>query len=114
MEAMAHAAQYPEPETDVIYYINGNNVHIFKEKAKVVKGPRFRPDSATGKFTIPADSWKNAVAFEVYGGEDELLRVCLLGLGHQDNLSTEIICPPGAKCVKAVQWDGKRYVVGQF
>lgn len=114
MEAMAHAARYPEPETDVIYYINGNNAHIFKEKAKVVKGPRFQPDAATGKFTIPAESWKNAVAFEVYGGEDELLRVCLLGLGHQDNLSTEIICPPGAKCVKAVQWDGKRYVVGQF
>lgn len=110
-KALAHAAQYPKPETEVLYYINGNNVHLYKEKAKVTKSARMRPDSIPGVLTMPSGSWSNAVAFEVYGEKEQLLRVCLPGLGHSDNVTTDIICPAGTKCIKAVQWDGKRYVV---
>ena len=59
---------------------------------------------------MPADQWENTVAFEVYNG-DKLVRVCIRGLGCNDNKSTQVILPDGATRVMAVQWDGKRYTI---
>jgi hypothetical protein len=61
-------------------------------------------------FTVPADKWANAVAFEVYKG-DKLVRICLRGLNQKDNASTDVILPAGATTVMAVSWDGKRYII---
>ncbi len=104
------AARFPEPETPVIFYITANSVDIYRKRLDVVPSRTFR--AAVSKegcnIVVPADEWKNAVAFEVYAGK-ELVRVCLRGLGHKDDATTTVICPPGTTAVRAVQWDGKRY-----
>ncbi len=130
-EVIREAIKYPEPETPVIYYITANTVDVYRKRLDVEPSYDCRPllpeeDEETkrkrlagrekGKcsdFVIPGEKWKNAVAYEVYE-EDKLVRVCLRGLGQQDNDSTTVICPPGATCIKAVQWDGKRYVVTEL
>ncbi len=101
--------QYPEPDSPVIYYINANNVGIYRERLAVEPSEDFRPQlpEGGGIVVIPAEKWKNAVAFEVYRGE-ELVRVCLRGLGMKDDASTAVVCPPGSTCIRAVQWDGLR------
>lgn len=111
-EAMSQvkAAHFPKPDSKVIYYINGNNYNIYRSKAKLVPSPEFKPEVRDRRFVVPAGTWKNAVAFEAYAGK-QLLRISLLGLDHEDNVSTTVIVPEEADSVKAVQWDGKRETI---
>ncbi len=113
-EAQRHLARYDRPDSSVIHYINANNVEIYRQRANVEPSRGYRLSlpgkKETENIVIPADKWKNAVAFEVYGG-DKLLRVSLRGLGQEDNASTTVICPPGTTEIKAVQWDGERFTV---
>ncbi len=107
-----HGLRYPSPDSSVIYYINANNVGIYRDRLPVEPSSEFRPQPPAGGGCIvfPAESWKNAVAFEVYSG-NKLVRICLRGLGQKDNASTTVICPPGATSIRAVQWDGRRFPV---
>ncbi len=110
-KAIDHARKYPKPDSSVIYYINANNVHIYRDRLPVQPSPEFKPDFRKGKVTIPGDAWQNAVAFEAYDADGNLLRIALRGLNHEDNATTDLICPAGTAGIKAVQWDGARYEV---
>ncbi len=112
LDALHHGRKYPEPDSSVIYYINANNVGIYRERLAVEPSPDFCPaiPEEGGHIVFPAEKWKNAVAFEVYTGK-RLVRICLRGLGQADNASTTVICPAGATAIRAVQWDGKRHTV---
>lgn len=108
-QALAHAAQYPKPDSSVIYYITADNVHIFARRLPI-EAPApgsFQPTISEGRMVVPAHTWQHAVAFEAYKG-DTLLRISLRGLGQADHATTTVICPPGTDAVKAVQWDGTR------
>ena len=112
LEALDYAKRYPKPDTDVLYYITGNSVEIYRDKLNI-KQPEEgteAPPIVNGRMEMPAQLWENAVAFEAYQG-DKLLRISLRGLNHKDNCSTTVICPIGTDTVKAVQWDGTRYTV---
>ncbi len=111
-QALAELARHPAPASNVIHYITSNSVDIYREHRNLRPSPDFHPaiPERGGDIVFPADKWENAVAFEVYRGK-KLLRVCLRGLGQRDNASTTVICPPGADCIRAVQWDGKRHKV---
>ncbi len=111
-EAIAHARRYPKPDSSVIYYINANNVHIYRDRLPVQPSPDYVPKFSRGRVTIPASVWQNAVAFEAYA-DGELVRIALRGLNHKDNATTDLICPPGTTAIKAVQWDGTRFDVWQ-
>ena len=114
-QVIAHAEQYPRPDSPVIFYINANNAHIYRDKLNISPSPDFRPDITTQgqqrSLIIPATQWANAVAFEVYNAAGELIRICLRGLNQQDNQSTEVFLPENASQVMAVQWNGKRYCI---
>ncbi len=113
IEATLRALErYPEAASSVIHYLTANSVGIYREKRAVVPSDDFRPTipEKGGRIIFPAEKWKNAVAFEVYKG-GQLIRVCLRGLGMDDDASTLVICPPGATSIRAVQWDGTRHMV---
>ena len=107
-------AKYPEPESDVIYYITVNSVDIFRDKLPIEVSPDApKIELPVKQVDIPPDAWKNAVAFEAYSGE-KLIRVSLRGLNHEDNETTTVICPPETDSLKAVQWDGKRITIAKL
>lgn len=113
-KALKHARQYPKPDSPVIFYICVNNVNIYKDKLAVKPTPDFKPeivDKPVPHFTVPADKWENAVAFEVYDKDGKLIRICLRGLNQKDNASTDVILPEAAASVMAVSWNGKRYTM---
>ncbi|MCQ2365119.1 MAG: M60 family metallopeptidase [Akkermansia sp.] len=109
-DALAYATKYPKPDSSVIYYITGNNVGIYRDRLPLKPTPGFVPEFKGDICTIPAGVWQNAVAFEVYSG-DKLIRISLLGSNHEDNVTTDVICPEGTTEIKAVQWDGKRATI---
>ena len=108
--AIAHMRQYPKPDSRVIYYINANNVHIFRDRLPVKISHDYKLDVSSGIATIPADQWENAVAFECYRGH-RLCRVAIRGLNHKDNATTDLIVPQGTTSIRAVQWDGQYYTI---
>lgn len=108
--AIAHMRQYPKPDSSVIYYINANNVHIFRDRLPVKVSHDYELDVSSGIATIPADQWENAVAFECYRGK-RLCRVAIRGLNHADNATTDLIIPKGTTSIRAVQWDGQFYTI---
>ena len=111
-DTMQYISKYPAPDSSVIYYITANTVEVYRRRLAVVLPPADSPAPTieNGRIELPADAWKNAVAFEAYSG-DKLLRISLRGLNHADGQATTIICPPGTDTVKAVQWDGTRYTM---
>ncbi len=111
-KAVRFGMNYPQPDSSVIYYINANNVHIYRDRLPVTPSPNFVPQLPKGRgfVVFPKAVWQNAVAFEVYEGK-KLIRVCLRGLGQEDNASTTVVCPSGTTEIRAVQWDGRRYTV---
>lgn len=111
--ALQHARQYTKPDSPVIFYITANNVGIYRDRSNIQPSPDFKPqitEKPLRRFTVPGSKWANAVAFEVYNGH-KLIRICLRGLNQKDNSSTDVILPPGATTVMAVQWDGRRYII---
>lgn len=110
-KAIEHMQQYPKPDSSVIYYINANNVHIFRDRLPVIPSPEFNAEVVAGSLTIPANQWQNAVAFECYDSSGKLLRVALRGFNNTDNASTLLIIPPNTAAIRAVQWDGTRFSV---
>lgn len=109
--AIAHMQQYPKPDSSVIYYINANNVHIFRDRLPVIPSPDFDAEAVVGSLIIPANQWQNAVAFECYDASGKLLRVALRGFNNTDNASTHLIIPHNTATIRAVQWDGTRFSV---
>lgn len=113
-QSLKHAAQYPKPESPVVFYITSNNMLIYRDKLNIIPSTDFIPQISRNRdtrFVVPADMWANAVAFEVYDADGKLIRVCLRGLDQKDNASTTVILPKGSARVMAVQWDGVRYTI---
>lgn len=110
-ELLDYARRYPKPDSEVVYYICANNVDIFRERRGVEVGEKVpRIELPVDQVDIPGDAWRNAVAFEAWGG-GKLLRVSLKGLNHEDNETTTVVCPPETDRIEAVGWDGKRVTV---
>lgn len=114
-QARAAVSHLPKPDSSVIYYINSNNYHIFRDRLPVKPAPLgtgFTAAPDCGGVTISPTAWQNAVAYEAYIG-DRLVRIALRGLNHADNATTDLPCPQGTTRITAVQWDGTRHTIWQ-
>lgn len=110
-ELKAYAAQYPAPDSPVIYYISSKSVDAFRDKLPV-KGEYGKgiTDNGDQTLTIEGDLWENATVFETWQG-DKLLKIALVGTGFKDSSATIVRYPEGATRVEAVAWDGTRTLV---
>ena len=108
-EMIAYAAKYPKPESPVIFYISGNSVDAFKNKADVV-GKYGKGVSGNTVKTIDGRVWKNVTVFETYRGK-ELIRIAMVGSGSPNSGFTLVQYPVGATRIEAVAWDGTRKLV---
>lgn len=116
-----HAAQYPAPESPVIYYICANNWEIYRDKLPLqpdyaseglVKAAIFSNNSVLIYHNPTGiNAAKNAVAFESYDATGKLLRITMRGFGYTSNMSTKVLYPKGSVRVDAVGWDGTRMTV---
>lgn len=101
---------YPLPEGEV-NYISALNCDIYKNRLPV-SGPDQigRGCSKSGTFvTVPHSTWQNAVAFETFDADGNLLRITMAGLGSDNTHSTtKVLFPSGSKYIMAVGWDGTR------
>ena len=106
---------YPEM-TEEINYINGHNWEIYKKNAKL-SVPATTGTGCTRSGTLVKvmhSSVKNAVAYETYDSNDNLVRITMYGLGSDDAHSyTQVLYPTSedAAYIMAVGYDGERKVI---
>ena len=116
LKAYVAGKEYATP-TEEINYINGHNYHIYQENLKLeVPATMNEGCSAFGnKVKVQHDVVKNAVAFETYNANDELIRITMYGLGSDDNHSfTQVLFPTDAAYIKAVGYDGARTKIYEY
>ena len=107
---------YPDEE---INYINGHNYHIYRDKLEL-NVTSMEGERNGDKVTIQHSVAQNAVAFETYNAQDELIRITMYGLGSNDTHSyTQVLFPSSfdesenAAYIMAVGYDGERQRVYQ-
>ena len=107
---------YPDEE---INYINGHNYHIYRDNLKL-NVTSMEGERDGDKVTIQHSVAKNAVAFETYNAQGELIRITMYGLGSDDEHSfTQVLFPSSfdesenAAYIMAVGYDGERQRVYQ-
>ena len=101
---------YPAPASPVIYYISGNSVEAFKNKAAVVGTTGEGVSGSGSSRLVTASAWKNVVVFETYAGE-ELVKATLPFTNYADKSATTVAYPDGSTRIEAVGWDGTRTLV---
>lgn len=107
---------YPDEE---INYINGHNYHIYRDNLEL-NVTAMEGERNGDKVTIQHSVAQNAVAFETYNAQDELIRITMYGLGSDDTHSyTQVLFPSSfdesenAAYIMAVGYDGERQRVYQ-
>ena len=119
-ELKNHVARqgYPTP-TEEINYINGHNYHIYRDGLKL-NVAEVHGELNGEMVTIQHSMAQNAVAFETYNINDELIRITMYGLGSDDAHSyTQVLYPSSldpsenAAYIMAVGYDGERQRVYQ-
>ena len=116
LKAYVKAQGYPAFNEE-INYINGHNYHIYRD-CLPLEVPEKLGTGCTlvgNKLKVQHNTVRNAVAFETYNFNNELLRITMYGLGSDDNHSyTQVLYPSGTTLddipayVMAVGYDGTR------
>ena len=100
--------------TEEINYINGHNYLTYKEK-KALSVPETMGEGCeqSGIFVkVQHSVVQNAVAFETYNDNRELVRITMYGLGSDDAHSfTQVLFPSEGDYIQAVGYDGTRKTI---
>lgn len=103
--------------TEEINYINGHNYHIYRDNLQL-ETPEKMGEGCTlsgNKVKVMHNVVRNAVAFETYNSNDEIIRITMYGLASDDTHSyTQVLYPSGSTIhdtpayIMAVGYDGTR------
>lgn len=106
---------YSKPVSPVINYLSANSVNSFKNLLPVsgVTGVGAQvTTNAQGRFLLINNSqWSNAVAFETYNVNNQLISVSIVGTGDTTLASTYVDFPISAFKVYAVGYNGQKILV---
>ena len=93
-------------------YINAYNWEVFRDKAAIVTDVEVGKGCTASGTRVKVDNnvWKNAVGYETYDADGNLLRISMFGLGDSQMSSryTYVLFPSGAKYIMAVGYDGTK------
>jgi hypothetical protein len=115
LKAYIAAKGYPEAPAG-LNYINAYNWKTFRDKGKLVEGTLNAGCKAlsSGRIQIDNTVWPNAVGYETYDADGNLLRCTMFGLGGAQKTSklTQVLWPnttaEKSAYIMAVGYDGTR------
>lgn len=102
---------YQQPVSPVIRYISAHSVNSFKNQQPVQGETGVGVVKTGSQLKIQNNDWQNAVAFEVYDANGQLMQVAIVGTGDISLNTTKIYYPSGADKVFAVGFDGQKILV---
>lgn len=92
-------------------FLNAYNIEAFRNSIPVTKAELntgCTPQGTTVR--VDGDVWKNAVGYETYDAEGNLLHLSMFGLGEaqQSKRYTKVLFPSNASYIMAVGYDGEK------
>lgn len=109
--AYIKSKNYEEPISPVINYMSAHSVEIYKNKQALTGVTGVGVNVLNNALEIENSEWENAVAFETYNDDNELMHVSIRGTGDLSLETTRIYYPENAHKVFAVGYDGERILV---
>ena len=111
LKAYVEAKNYAKvPEA--LNYINAYNWQTFRDGGLIDETTAVNTGcSRAGTLvTVDNEAWKNAVGYETYDADGNLLRISMFGLGdsQQSSRYTKVLFPTGSSYIMAVGHDGQR------
>ena len=111
LKAYVEAKNYAKvPEA--LNYINAYNWQTFRDGGLIDETTEVNTGcSRAGTLvTVDNEAWKNAVGYETYDADGNLLRISMFGLGdsQQSSRYTKVLFPAGSSYIMAVGHDGQR------
>lgn len=106
---------YAKPVSPVINYLSANSINAYKNLLPVsgVTGVGAQiTTNAQGTFLLVDNAeWENAVAFETYNSNNQLISVSIVGTGDTSLANTFVDFPSAAEKVYAVGYNGQKILV---
>ncbi|MDO4930291.1 MAG: M60 family metallopeptidase [Bacteroidales bacterium] len=106
------AKNYPEPD-EALYFINANNWEVYRDEAALVQATVGEGCTAlsSGRIQVDGNVWQNAVGYETYDADGNLLYMTSFGLGAAQSTSryTQVLWDDDSAYIMAVGYDGTRY-----
>lgn len=109
--AEIQSKNYEAPVSPNINYISAHTIDAYRDQLPLSGETGMGVVYNNDYLTVDHAEWQNAVAYETYGPEDELIFVSISGTGNVTNLTTKVHYPAHAEKVYAVGFDGERMLV---
>ncbi|MEG0926823.1 M60 family metallopeptidase [Chryseobacterium sp.] len=106
---------YAKPVSPVLNYISANSVNAYKNLQPVTGitgvGAQVITNTKGTFLQVINSKWNNAVAFETYGPNNQLISVSIVGTGDTTLANTFVDFPASAEKVYAVGYNGQKILV---
>ncbi|MDO4930476.1 MAG: M60 family metallopeptidase [Bacteroidales bacterium] len=103
---------YPKPAA-AINYINAYNWQTFRDELPLTQATVGQGCTAlsSGRIQVDGSVWTNAVGYETYDADGNLLYITMYGLGagQQTSRYTQVLWDDSSAYIMAVGYDGTRY-----
>lgn len=102
---------YPQPVSPVIHYASAHSINMYKNQLPLSGTTGVGVSLAGNYLNVVHSEWQNAVAYETYDSNNQLIFVSISGTGDLSNQSTKVYYPSNALAVYAVGYNGQRILV---
>lgn len=109
--AEIQAKNYQSPVSPVIHYMSAHSLQAYKDQLPLSGETGVGVEIIGPYLRVNHSEWKNAVAYETYNADSELIYVSIAGSGDLSNQTTRVYYPTDALRVYAVGYDGHRSLV---
>ncbi|KXH84319.1 M60 family metallopeptidase [Chryseobacterium kwangjuense] len=109
--AHIQAQNYQTPVSPVMHYISSRSIAAFRDHLPLSGQTGQGATLNNAYLTVQHSVWKNAVAYETFNANNELIYVSVTGTGDTTNQTTKVYYPANAAAVYAVGYDGQKILV---
>ncbi|MDN5481238.1 MAG: T9SS type A sorting domain-containing protein [Chryseobacterium sp.] len=95
----------------MIHYISSRSIKAFRNKLPLSGQTGQGVNLSNNYLTVQHSVWKNAVAYETFNANNQLIYVSVMGTGDTSNQTTKVYYPSNATAVYAVGYDGRKILV---
>ncbi len=99
---------YDKPVSPVLHYISAHSLNAFKNQLEMTGESGEGVSLIAETIIVDHEVWQNAVAYETYDEDENLIHVSISGTGDPGNQTTTVPFPQNAATVYAVGFDGER------
>ncbi|KUJ53069.1 M60 family metallopeptidase [Chryseobacterium sp. JAH] len=109
--AFIQAQNYQTPVSPVMHYISARSIAAFRDQLPLNGQTGQGVTLSNNYLTVQHSVWQNAVAYETFNANNEIIYISVSGTGDITNQTTKVYYPSNAVAVYAVGYNGQKILV---